>query len=129
DIAALMAGQRFMLLSPEGRYISHYLPERTLVAGLEDFAALQNSPDFPAALARLRARESGLDIVDGLVLQDEVISGNTWLFHMPLASTGWHLLTLEAESALTLPLREQINIALLGLSLTILLIFVLVWVT
>src|SRR5690606_29860272 len=54
--------------------------------------------------------------------------GNSWIFYTPIASTGWRLAILQSETELTQQLREQIGITLLGLTLTIVLIFILVWV-
>jgi len=127
-IASVLDDEKFMLVSTSGRFVSHYHPELALNATLQAFGSQQENPAWMPVQDRIMAGQSGLDIVSELILDGAVVSGNTWIFYTPILSTGWYLVTLQPESALTLPLREQINITLLGLSLTIILIFILVWV-
>jgi sigma-B regulation protein RsbU (phosphoserine phosphatase) len=127
EIASQLNNEKFMIVSPGGTFVSHYRPELALNSSLADFSAQQSSPQYQAVADSIMQGASGLGIVSGLFLDDALVPGNTWIFHTPIPSTGWMLATLHSESDLTQPLREQINIALLGLSLTILLIFVLVW--
>ncbi len=127
-ISILLEGEKFMVMSASGSFVSHYRPELTLTERLQDFGAQQTSPEYQAVEAAILAGNTGFGIVNDLRLDGEVVPGATWIFHSPIHSTGWNLVTLYSESVLTQPLREQINIALLGLSLTIMLIFALVWV-
>jgi sigma-B regulation protein RsbU (phosphoserine phosphatase) len=127
-IAAQMDGARFMMMSPSGRFISHHNPERVLNAGLQDLAAPQTSAAWPALQDSILAGGNGLGIVTNLVFDAQVLPGDTWIFYTPIASTGWNLAILKSAGELTGPLREQIGIMLLGLTLTIVLIFILVWV-
>jgi sigma-B regulation protein RsbU (phosphoserine phosphatase) len=127
-ISALLQGEKFMVMSANGNFVSHYRPELTLNERLQDFGALQTSVDYKPVEAAILAGNTGLGIVNDLKLDGEIVPGATWIFYTPILSTGWYLVTLHSESVLTQPLREQINIALIGLSLTILLIFGLVWV-
>ena len=126
-ISAQLESDQFMIMSAEGRFVSHYRPELALKSTLLEFGAEQTSPEYQAVADAILAGESGLGIVNDLRLDGARVPGATWIFYTPIPSTGWFLATLHSESDLTQPLREQINIALLGLSLTILLIFALVW--
>jgi sigma-B regulation protein RsbU (phosphoserine phosphatase) len=119
--------QKFMIMSANGRFVAHYRPEMALNSTLQELAADQNSAAFQPIADKIMGGSTRLDIVENLVLYGEVIAGNTWIFSTPIPSTGWYLATLVSEVDVTSPLREQIKIALLGLSLTIVLIFLLVW--
>jgi len=126
-ISDVLDNQKFLLVSRNGRFVAHYQPHLALNGSLQDFAATQVNPAYAEVQERILNGQSGLGIVSDLVLDEGLVPGNTWLFHTPVPSTGWFLVTLQPESELTRPLREQINVTLLGLALTILLIFVLVW--
>lgn len=127
-IATQMNGANFMMMSPSGRYVSHYNPQRVLSASLQDLADAQTNPDWQAVQTRIMDGSNGFGIVRDLVFNNEVEPGNSWIFYTPIASTGWRLAILQSETELTQQLREQIGITLLGLTLTIVLIFILVWV-
>ncbi|MEY4642582.1 MAG: hypothetical protein RLZZ227_2576 [Pseudomonadota bacterium] len=127
-LSAQLDGDKFMIISTEGRFVSHYHPEQTLTETLQEFGAQQASPDYAAVERAILNGESGLGVVNDLVLDGEVVPGKTWIIHAPIPSTGWFLVTMYSESVLTQPLREQLNIAVLGLLLTVLLIFGLVWI-
>ncbi len=127
EIAAQLNNQKFMIMSPNGRFVSHYQPEMALNATLQELVADQNNPQFSLVADKILNGDTDVDIVENMVLYDEVIAGNTWIFYTPIPSTGWYLATLVSEVDVTGPLRQQFETALLGLSLTIALIFVLVW--
>lgn len=118
---------RFMIMSPSGRFISHYNAELTMTASLSEIAASSVDNDFQAITRRILDGETGMGVVSNLYLDGAVIPGNTWISYAPIPSTGWFLATLASESELIAPIRAQIQIALLGLSLTVLLIFMMVW--
>ncbi len=126
-ISEQLNNQKFMIMSPSGRYVSHYRPEMALNGTLRELVAKQTNSALAPIADKILDGDTGLDIVENLVLDNEVIVGNTWIFYTPIPSTGWYLATLVSEVDVTNPLREQIKIVLLGLSLTIVLIFFLVW--
>jgi sigma-B regulation protein RsbU (phosphoserine phosphatase) len=126
-IATQLTNQKFMIMSPKGRFVSHYQPQMALNATLQELVADQNNSQLALVADKILAGDTGLDIVKNLVLYDEVIAGNSWVFYTPLPSTGWYLATLVSETDVTGPLRDQFKTTLLGLLLTIALIFVLVW--
>lgn len=127
EIAAQLNNQKFMIMSPNGRFVSHYRPDLALNATLQELVADQGNQQFAPVADKILDGATGLDIIENLVLYDEVIAGNSWIFYTPIPSAGWYLATLVSEMDVTQPLRDQFRTALLGLSLTIILIFVLVW--
>jgi len=127
-ISRLLDNEKFLLVTASGHFVAHYRVEQALNATLQEFGGLQTNPQWAEVQASILAGQSSLDIVSDLVLDGAVVEGNTWIFHTPIPSTSWQLVTLQAESALTQSLREQIEVALLGFTLTIVLIFVLVWI-
>lgn len=128
-ISSQLDGEMFMIMSPTGTFVSHYLPEQALHGSLQDFGTEQGTNlDYERVEEAILAGESGFASVNDMVIDGEVVPGATWIFYSPIPSTGWFLATMHSEAVLTQPLREQMNIAVLGLSLTILLIFALVWV-
>jgi len=127
NIAAQLNGRKFMVMGGNGQFVAHYLSHLTLNSGLRELAAMQESPEFDAMAERILSGETGFQVMQGLFLNEADIPGNTWIYHTPILSTGWFLATLIAEEELMTPLRDQIRIAVLGMSLTILLIFILVW--
>jgi hypothetical protein len=126
-MSARLDSARFMIMSPAGRFISHYDPDFTLNASLSELADTSVDAGFQLITGKILAGETGMGVVNDLYLDGAVIPGNTWISYAPIPSTGWFLATLASESALIAPIREQIQIALLGLSLTIALTFILVW--
>jgi sigma-B regulation protein RsbU (phosphoserine phosphatase) len=126
-VSSQLDGEMFMIMSPNGTFVSHYQPEQALHGSLQDFGLDQENLEYETVEDAILAGESGFASIDDLVIDGAVVPGETWFFYAPIPSTGWFLTTLHSEDVLTQPLREQINIAVLGLSLTILLIFALVW--
>lgn len=126
-ISTQLDGEMFMIMSPTGTFVSHYQPEQALHGSLQDFGTEQTNLDYEAVEKAILAGESGFASVEDMVIDGAVVPGATWIFYAPIPSTGWFLATLHSEDVLTQPLVEQLNIAVLGLSLTILLIFALVW--
>lgn len=127
-ISSQLDGEMFMIMSPTGTFVSHYLPDQALHGSLQDFGTEQTNFDYETVEDAILAGESGFASVNDMVIDGEVVPGATWIFYSPIPSTGWFLATMHSEAVLTRPLREQMNIAVLGLSLTVLLIFALVWV-
>ena len=127
-LKARMEPSRFMIMSASGRFIAHYDSVQVLNSGLVELAASYVNPDFQRITDRIMAGASGMGVVNNLYLDGTILPGNLWISYTPIPSSGWHLATLASESDLIAPIREQIQIALLGLSLTIWLTFVLVWV-
>lgn len=118
---------RFMVMSDSGRFVAHNHRHLILNGRLQDLAEQQQDPAYRALQARILGGESGFGTIQDLVFDGTTIPGTSWLLYTPIRATGWYLATLLPERELTLPLREQIRSALLGLTLTIVLIFVLVW--
>ena len=126
-LAARMNPSRFMIMSPTGKFISHYDPSLILNSGLEAMTAALVNPEFQQITSHIRKGDTGMGVVSNLYLDGNIVQGNLWVSYTPITATGWRLATLASESDLIEPIRAQIQIALLGLSLTILLTFVLVW--
>jgi sigma-B regulation protein RsbU (phosphoserine phosphatase) len=127
EIASQLVDQRFMVMSPTGRFVAHFNPALTYGSDLHEMARLQPNPGFVSVADDILAGKSGFSVLRGLVLNGVPEPGNVWVFHTPIANTGWRLAAFTSEAQLMAPLLEQIQIALLGMSLTVLLIFVLVW--
>lgn len=127
EIASQLVDQRFMVMSPSGRFVAHSDPAQTAGAGLDDLTQRQTNPGFAQLAQDILAGQSGFRVLRGLILNSEREPGNVWVFHTPIANTGWRLATFTSESLLMAPLLDQIQIALVGMSLTVLLIFILVW--
>ncbi|MGP1609498.1 MAG: PDC sensor domain-containing protein, partial [Burkholderiales bacterium] len=126
-VSSQLDGEMFMIMSPNGTFVSHYQPEQALHGSLQDFGSEQTNPDYPDVEDAILAGDSGFGVVEDMIIDGNVVPGATWVFYSPIPSTGWFLATLHSEAVLTQPLRDQLNIAVLGLSLTVLLIFALVW--
>jgi sigma-B regulation protein RsbU (phosphoserine phosphatase) len=126
-LAARMDPSRFMIMSPTGKFISHYDPALILGSGLEAMTAALVNPEFQQITSHIMSGDTGMGVVSNLYLNGNIVQGNLWVSYTPISTTGWRLATLASESDLIEPIRAQIQIALLGLSLTILLTFVLVW--
>lgn len=127
EIASQLVDQRFMVMSPSGRFVAHYNPERTSASGLDELTQQQLNPGFARVADDILAGKSGFSVLRGLVLNGVQEPGNVWVFYTPIATTGWRLATFTSEEQLMAPLLEQIQIALVGMSLTVLLILMLVW--
>lgn len=127
EIASQLVDQRFIVMSPGGRFIAHFDPAMTNGSGLHELTQRQANPGFAQVADDILAGRSGFSVLRGLVLDNEPEPGNVWIFHAPIAGTGWLLAAFTSEAQLMAPLLEQIQIALLGMSLTVLLIFGLVW--
>ncbi len=126
-VSSQLDGEMFMIMSRNGTFVSHFQPEQALHGSLQDFGLDQENLEYEAVEDAILNGESGFASIDDLVIDGAVVPGETWFFYAPIPSTGWFLATLHSEDVLTQPLREQLNIAVLGLTLTILLIFALVW--
>jgi sigma-B regulation protein RsbU (phosphoserine phosphatase) len=127
EIASQLIDQRFMVMSPTGRFVAHFDPSLTSGSGLHELAQRQTNPGFVSVADDILAGKTGFSVLRGLVLNGAPESGNVWIFHTPIANTGWYLAAFTSEAQLMESLLDQIQIALLGMSLTVLLIFVLVW--
>lgn len=127
SIAGLLDGLQFMMLSPSGRFVAHADPAIPLTASIHDSTGEQSNPEYQRLVARLVQGERGFTAIAGLQQNGTVVDGNTWFFHTPIPSTGWMLATLVKEDVLMAPLTRQMGIATLGMSLTVALIFGLVW--
>lgn len=128
SVSSQLGGEMFMIMSPNGTFVSHYKPDQALHGSLQDFGADQTNLDYPDVEDAILSGASGFAVLDAMVIDGALVPGATWVFYAPIPSTGWFLVTLHSEDVLTQPITEQINIAVLGLSLTVLLIFALVWV-
>lgn len=126
-LGARMDPSLFMIMSPKGRFISHYDSDQILESGLSDMTATSVNSQFQLITTRIKARETGMGVVNNLYLDGAIVPGNLWISYTPINTTDWSLATLASESELIRPIREQIEIALLGLSLTVVLTFIIVW--
>ena len=129
EISDVLNGQRFMILTGDGTFVSHYLPELALNSDIHESASMQTDSNFSRIVDEILSGDTGMGIVEDLFINDELLPGNSWILYTPIKSTGWLLATIQSETALTQPLRDQLEIAIGGLSLTIVLIFILVWIS
>ena len=126
ELAALNTdNDNFMILSREGRFISHYNPDLVMDSSIQEQVALQGNAQFKTAMERMLAGESGLQVVDGLFLNGEVIAGESWIFFTPVPATGWYLSSTLPRTALTSELWSLMSMAIYGLALMIALIIAL----
>ena len=126
-LQARMQPSRLMIMTPTGRFIAHYDNARVLNSGLVELAAAYVNPEFQRITNQIMAGATGMGVVHDLYLDGAIVPGNLWISYTPIASAKWYLATLASEGDLIEPILEQIQIALLGLSLTVWLAFVLVW--
>lgn len=127
DIGNQLVDQSFIVISPAGQFIAHVDPAQPGHSNLQELAERQVNPGFAQVMLDIMAGKSGFSVLRGLVLNGEPEQGNVWIFHTPIPGTGWQLVSFTSEEQLMQPLLEQIQIALVGMSLTVLLILVLVW--
>jgi sigma-B regulation protein RsbU (phosphoserine phosphatase) len=126
-ISGQLNGAKFMIMSGNGRFVSHYNPQLGLNSSLQETAAQQDNPAYDDIVQKILAGETGFRVINELFLDGAIVPGNTWILHTPIPSAGWFLATVISEEQLMNPLQDQISIVLLGMSLTVLLISVLVW--
>lgn len=126
-LQARMQPSRLMIMTPTGRFIAHYDSARVLNSGLVELAAAYVNPEFQRITNQIMTGATGMGVVHDLYLDGAIVPGNLWISYTPIASAKWYLATLASEGDLIEPILEQIQIALLGLSLTVWLAFVLVW--
>jgi sigma-B regulation protein RsbU (phosphoserine phosphatase) len=129
EISDILRGQRFMMMTSDGTFVSHYLPELALNSSIHESAGVQTDASYGDIIRDVLGGNSGIGIVENLLVNNELLSGNSWVIYTPIESTGWLLASIQSETELTQPLRDQMGMAIGGLVLTILLIFVLVWVS
>jgi sigma-B regulation protein RsbU (phosphoserine phosphatase) len=129
EISDILRGQRFMIMTRDGTFVSHYQPEQALNSSLQQFANDQSDTALGDTIEDVLSGNTGIEIVENLHINGETLEGNSWILYTPIASSGWLLASIQSEAELTQPLREQLGMAIGGLSLTILLILVLVWIS
>ncbi|MDR0780460.1 MAG: SpoIIE family protein phosphatase [Pseudomonadales bacterium] len=120
-----ISNARVMIMSASGHFVSHYDPRLKPSDTLQEQAAQRQVPDYQALVDDILQGNTSLRVLSNAYIDGD--AGNSWVLYTPIPSTGWLLATLLPEDELTLPLRQQINMALSGLTLTIVLIFLLVW--
>jgi hypothetical protein len=103
EILDQLRGQKFMIMSADGRFVAHYKPEMALNSTLHELVADQSNPAFVPIADRIMGSTTSLDIIEDIVLYDEVIAGTTWIFSTPIPSAGWRLATLVSEDDVTSP--------------------------
>jgi len=125
----LAAGEsaQFMVMSRRGRFVAHSDAGQVLQASLQDLVAAVDSAAFQSIANRILAGERGVAVLGQRPSADALPTGELWISHAPIPINGWSLATLTAEAQLIAPIRAQIELALLGLGLTMVLIFLLVW--
>jgi phosphoserine phosphatase RsbU/P len=126
-LAARMNTDRFMLMSGQGRFVAHYDLSQIIHASLSELSTSTTNTEFQTLSQHIRPGASGAGVVRDLYLDGAIVPGNQWINYTPINTPQWSLATLASESEHIAPIREQIQIALLGLSLTIVLIFIMVW--
>jgi sigma-B regulation protein RsbU (phosphoserine phosphatase) len=127
EIGDQLVDQSFIVLSPTGQFIAHSDPDLAGASDLQELASRQINPGFADLMQDIMAGRTGFSVLRNMVLNGSPEQGNVWLFHTPIDGAGWQLVAFTSEAQLMRPLLEQLQIALLGMSLTVLLILVLVW--
>ena len=127
-LGARMSPSRHLLMSESGRFLGHYDGSKILDASLSDMKSALENPEFGRIAERIKSGGSGIGVVRDLYLYGAIEPGNLWISYTSLKTTPWRLATLAREDETIAPIRQQIVIAVLGLTLTVLAIFVLVWI-
>ena len=111
------ANENFTVLSRTGHYLSHYNPDLVMNSTIQDQAALQNNPAFSAGVERMLAGERGMQVVNNLFLDGEIVDGESWIFYTPVPATGWFLASTMPRTVLTSELWSLMSMAIYGLAL------------
>lgn len=125
DAAIRFSGDNFFILSKSGRFISHNNPTLVMNSTLQEQAALQNNPMLTAAVNRMLAGASGMNVVNNLFLDGNLVDGESWVFYTPVATTGWVLAATQPRVQLTSELWSLMSMAIYGLALMIALVIAL----
>lgn len=125
DAALQFEGENFMILSQSGRFISHYNRDIELNTSLRDQASLQNNPAYSEAVNHILSGGRGVDSVNNLYLNGELVKGESLVFYTPVDSTGWTLTSILPSAEMTRELRQQIQLGIYGLALMVILIIIL----
>ena len=123
DIARQFTGKNFIIVSKGGRFISHYNPTLVLSSTIQDQVAMQNNPAYSEAVNNILQGNSGINSIDKLFLNGEMITGESLILYTPVPDMDWVLTSTIAKADMMQELLEQISLGVYGLILMIVLIF------
>ena len=114
-------GHPFVIISKEGKFITHPIPEKILVATIQQTSAETNDPTYKLMAEKLLAGDSGVLRVNSL---ESISDQPHWIFYAPIKSTGWMFSTAVLEDELLSYLHKQITRAIIGLGLILVLVII-----
>ncbi len=116
-------GERFMLLSSSGVFISHPDPELIMKESVQSVAQERNRPELLDILERAKRGNIGVERHVGL--ERPVV---TWMSFAPIPSTGWYFAAgipeAEAMAFVDEQIRTSAAIMLIGLVVILVIVFV-----
>ena len=113
----------FVIVSKEGRFVTHPDPDLIMNKKLLDLAEELNDEQFIQFANRVMAGKSGRNRVMRLSRE---LNEPFWIFYAPIESTGWSFATALPEREVLEFTRSQINKGILGV--TIIIVFVVICV-
>lgn len=124
-----LRGGNFVVVSKEGRFITHPDPDYIFHRTIEDVAAAEEDPKITAAAKDMLEGREGM-----LRVTDFPAPDSHWLFYRPIRSTGWSFAAAFPEAEVMRPvyqsLLENLMMFLAALVLIILLLLLIsFWIT
>jgi len=114
-------GRPFVIISAEGKFITHPIPERIMNVTIQQTADESDDPGFKQLADKLLTGETGVMRINSL----EAISDEPhWIFYAPIKSTGWMFSTAVSEEKMLAYLRKQITRGIIGLCVLLALVII-----
>ena len=111
----------FIIVSAEGKFISHPLPEMIMHKTIQQRAKESSDPNLVKLSENLLNKKSGVIRVERLdILSDQPF----WIYYAPIKSTGWSFATATPEIEILEFLNEQIARVIFGVFILLLLVIV-----
>ena len=123
----ILGEQDFAIVAPDGRYVFRPGGQDVLAETLQEKLAETDRPDLEDLAATILSDEAGLVIIPNVSLTDEEPAETSWLFHAPIPSTDWVLLTGISQRDALLAVHRAGAIAGLALGVALVLIIVAIW--
>lgn len=115
----------FVIISKEGRFITHPNPALIMTKTLRDVSQEGNDPGFALLNKEIREGKSGQVRVEGLTTD---IDEPYWVFYSPIISTGWSFATALPEREVFAFTKIQIQRVVFGISVILVLAIICVLV-
>lgn len=114
-------GNPFVIVSAEGRFITHPIPEKILDSTIQQTSAESNDITYKKLAEKLLAGDSGVFRVNSL---ESISDESHWIFFAPIKSTGWMFSTAVQEHEMLSYLHHQITRAVIGLGIILILVII-----